>query len=47
MEARGALFEDGAKASIDAARKEHRAIWRIMIKMYGWLTLCSGGGVCT
>lgn len=36
MEARGALFEDGANASIDAARKEHRAIWRIMIKD-GWV----------
>lgn len=36
MEARGALFEDGAKASIDAAaRKEHRATWRIMIRTYG------------
>lgn len=32
MEERGALFDDGAKASIDAARKVHRAIWRIMIK---------------
>jgi len=34
MEERGALFDDGAKASIDAARKVHRAIWRIMIKRW-------------
>ena len=33
MEERGTLLDDdGAKASIDdAARKEHRAIWRIIV----------------
>ena len=46
MEVRGALFEDdGAKASTADARREHRAIWRIIIKMDGWFMLSAQGRV--